>query len=542
MKTSRAAVLASLLATPTWVGCSLMGLDDFRQQHCRSDTDCLRAERAFGDAARCDLYVCQQGACVPQHGSETCDGKDDDCNGLIDDGIAVTPHELTGTSSSGAVVEYAFGPSGAPTAYVVGGVRSPGEPRPLGTVVNGTVAEQPPVPLVYASAAMAGPGQPCPANTVSAGVGASVCWFDEVALGADQEQLVYATINTAGCGQGQLRVGLAAASDPFRVWLGSSAAGEPAQSNIELGVDVGDGNCSGDSVRDENGAAAGARSPAVAVLDASPSGAGALVTWLAADASAKPASCGAAVDVSVSVEALGVTVPEEARDADQRWLVGADRGLPASIGQSSSLRPPAVVGVGKRGSRGQYLVAFPSKNEGVGGVTVVSVTLEEGHLRPRQSSFIEDDHPDLVALANNPSGGKVALAWRSGCGLTSTLKLALLGLAGNALDGYPLSLATGNITSSPQLLHASDGFATQGERGGWYVTWSEAPSRGVGRTRLARLSDAAAPTGAEIFTVTSGPLGFPLLFPGEDNTANHGLITMTSADTLDIRVFPSWCQ
>ena len=39
MKTSRAALLAWLLAAPILLGCSLMGLDDFRQQRCRNDAD-----------------------------------------------------------------------------------------------------------------------------------------------------------------------------------------------------------------------------------------------------------------------------------------------------------------------------------------------------------------------------------------------------------------------------------------------------------------------------------------------------------------------
>jgi hypothetical protein len=541
MKSSRAASLAWLLAAPTLLGCSLMGLDDFRQQRCRSEADCVPAQTAFGDAERCDFYVCRQGACVPQHGTETCNGKDDDCNGFIDDGIAVAPHELIGTSSSDAVIAYAFNPSGAPTAYVVGGAHVDGERSMHITVVSGT-DPQPAQPLVYASAAMEPPERPCPAKTVSAGVGASDCWFDDVALGADQEQLVYATINTVGCSKGQLRVGLALASEPFRVWLGSSPAGTAARSNIEVGVDVGDGSsCSGNSGLDENGEAAGARSPAVAVLDASPNGAGALVTWLAAASSAVPlASCETPVDVPV--QALAVMVPEEARDAGQSWLVGSNEGIPISIGQSSSLRPPAVVGLEAQGGSGRYLVAFPSTTDGADGIALVFVTLEGAHVRIEERSFIADDRPDLVALANSTSDGNVALAWRSGCGPTSELKLALLSATGNAFDGYPLSLGTGNIVSRPQLLHSSDGFTTHGKRGGWYVSWSESLEHSVGRTRVARLADEPSPLLPEVFTVTSGALGFPLLFPGEDSTANHGLVTMMSAETPVIRVFPNWCH
>jgi hypothetical protein len=521
-----------------------MGLDDFRQQRCRSDADCSRAQTAFGDAERCDFYVCQQGACVPQHGTgaETCNGEDDDCNGLIDDGVTVIPRALTGTSSPDAVMAYAFSPSGAPAAYVVGGVPiDDGERGVHLTVVNGTV-QGPAEPLVYASAAMARSQQPCPVNTVSAGVGASACRFDEVALGADQEQLVYATINTVGCGKGQLRVGLAAASDPFRIWLGSSPAGAAPKSDLEVGVDVGDGSCSGNSVLDENGVAAGARSPAVAVLDASPGGAGALVTWLATEFSAVPlASCETPVEVPVPVRALAVMVPEDAREADERWLIGSDGGIPVEIGQSSSLRPPAVVGLEAQAGSGRYLVAFPSTTGDAEGLALVFLALEGGHVSIEKEPFIEDEQPDLVALSSGTSDGTVALAWRSGCGPTSELKLLLLSAEGSPLDGYPLSLGTGDIVSRPQLLHASDGFTTQGKRGGWYVSWSE-QLEGVGRTRLARLSDEPSPVRPEIFTVTSGALGFPLLFPGEDSMVNQGLVTITNTEAPDIRVFAGWCQ
>jgi hypothetical protein len=511
-------------------------LTDFSEQHCKKDDDCSRAEEEFGDTAQCDYYVCQQGSCVPQHGVEICDGRDDDCNGLIDDALKVMPHELTDTSSPGAIMAYAVAPSGG-TVYVVGSAESEqGLRRAQGVVVTDRGPELT-EELSYASAAMDKDGG-CPVQT-SAGVGASGCGFGDVALGADREQLVYATINTAGCSDGQLRVGLATASDPFRIWLGSSPAGGHQRSRIEVGVDVGDGRCSGVSVPDANGAASGARSPAVAVLDSSPGGAGALVTWLAAGHSkvALP-SCGAAVDVPV--QALGVMVPEDARNDDQRWLVGSDNGQPIGIGQTSSVRPPAVVGLPAKDGKGSYLVAFPSTEDNTPGLALLFVAVQAQHLESKRALFIPDDHPDLVSLARATSGGTLAVAWRSGCGDASSLKLALL--TAEAAPISSLSLAAPGLTSKPQLLHASDGFATQNNGGGWYIAWSEQSNSGGGRTQLARVPDAPSAMAPEVFTVTSGAVGLPLLFLGGDNMMKQGLVTVTGSEAPQVPVLVSWCE
>lgn len=367
--------------------------------------------------------------------------------------------------------------------------------------------------------------------------------MESVAVGADEEHLVFAAINTLGCGQGQLRVGLATANDPSRIWLGSSEVGHDPRSNIEVGVDVdaSDPRCSGDSVREEAQEPTGARSPAVAVQDAFPGGSGALVTWLAASVALPVAPCASTVDVPV--QALGVMVPEEARNPAQRWLVGSDDGFPASLGRSSSLQPPAVVGLGADGGTARYLVAFPSNKDGANGVALVRVTVKEARLSFTEASFIFDDHADFVGFGQGDKPGELALAWRSGCDATSRLKLALLTPDGSSPEPpNPLDLATGNIVSTPQLLHTAEGFRASGKRGGWYVAWSEQLQRGVGESRLARVADAHSRTPPEVFTVTTGALGFPLLFPGEDNTVNQGLIIVTSTETSNYPFFGSWCQ
>lgn len=527
--------LALWLAAPLLLGCSLMNLDDFSERRCRSDTDCLPAQRSFGDATRCEYYACREGSCVPSPGVEICNHEDDDCDGRIDNGISVLPHEVLDTSSEGVVMASAVSPSGA-RAYVVGG----SDALAQGIVVSSTVTE-PPFSLRYASAVADGehPERPCPVMT-SAGVDGSGCRFNDVALAADEEQLVYATINTAGCASGQLRVGLAAASVPFRIWLGSSALGEMPRSNVELGIDVGDGQCSGASARGDDGEPAGARSPAVAILDLSPSAAGGLVTWLAARYSPSPAPCGSLADAPVHV--LGVLVPKEAQYAEQKWLVGSNEGKPPEIGRSSSLRPPAVVGLTASGSTGHYLVAFPSKREGADGVALVLVAVRAPELTFTDAGFIADEAPDLVSLGTTSSGDSAAIAWRSGCGAKSTVKLAVITLEkGSLTSSSVLSLAVGSIDAKPQLLHRSDGFTTRRDGGGWYVMWSEKMKQG-GRTRLTRVADDLSSLDAEPATVTTGGVGLPLLFPDHEASLNHGLLTVRSREAPQARVFAGWCN
>jgi hypothetical protein len=543
MRSPRAALLAALLAAPTLLDCSLMSLDDFGSHGCQTDADCSPAEKALADAKRCERYFCEQGSCVPRHSRETCNGQDDDCDDLIDEGLVVKPHERTGNTVPDAFMDYARPTSTNGDGFVVSG---DGSGNAHGFVVRGADADEP-TALSFASAAV-DPQQDswhCPSRTVSAGVAASDCTMKAVAVGADDENLVYAAVNTLGCARGQLRVGLATANDPFRIWLGSSEVGEDdPRSNIEVGVDVGssNGRCSGDSVPDEEQQAVGARSPAVAVLEAYPGGAGALVSWLAASFDLPVASCSSTVDVPV--QALGVMVPEDARNEDERWLVGSDKGLPASIGRSSSLQPPAVVGLAAEGDTGRYLVAFPSNNkDDENGVALVFVTVKGAQLSFTEAPFIVAAHADFVGLGQGENGGELALAWRSGCDAKSQLMLALLTVEGSSLKVWKtFLLATGNIVSAPRLLHASDGFRTRGNRGGWYVAWSEQLRPGVGRSRLARVADAPSPTPAEVFTVTSGALGFPLLFPGEHNTVNHGLIIVTDTETPSRPFFEPWCQ
>ncbi|MEM9188332.1 MAG: putative metal-binding motif-containing protein [Myxococcota bacterium] len=112
-------------------GCSLIGLDDFDVPQCGSNLECQPLNDRDGIAAdACRLYQCAQGACTFRlrdddddgfasmacggndcndnsnlafpGGSESCDGVDNDCNGVVDDQVSDGPEVsalVTGASN-----------------------------------------------------------------------------------------------------------------------------------------------------------------------------------------------------------------------------------------------------------------------------------------------------------------------------------------------------------------------------------------------------------------------------------------------------------
>jgi hypothetical protein len=71
----------------SFMGCSLMGLDDLQPIPCSDDSDCQAASQAFPDPDGCGSYECREHLCVLPSNQEACNNVDDDCNGWINDGI-----------------------------------------------------------------------------------------------------------------------------------------------------------------------------------------------------------------------------------------------------------------------------------------------------------------------------------------------------------------------------------------------------------------------------------------------------------------------
>ena len=99
--------------------CSLMGLDDFGVSPCSSDLDCERTAERSPSPYTCAARQCQRGLCEWVEGKETCNGQDDDCDGLIDEDIVVSRPEGENALLAPADVAYASGAVPASTFIAV---------------------------------------------------------------------------------------------------------------------------------------------------------------------------------------------------------------------------------------------------------------------------------------------------------------------------------------------------------------------------------------------------------------------------------------
>ena len=68
---------AALGAVAIGAGCSV-SFDEDARYVCASDGDC------GGDGYRCVVYAGVGGSCCKPSGEETCDGRDNDCDGVVD--------------------------------------------------------------------------------------------------------------------------------------------------------------------------------------------------------------------------------------------------------------------------------------------------------------------------------------------------------------------------------------------------------------------------------------------------------------------------
>ena len=515
----------TLIAVQPLLGCSLMGLDDFGVAPCRSNDDCDAAEAQLrpGPSA-CGAAVCQAdtGFCAWQEAHEICNGKDDDCDGLIDEGLVFSTKasgDVSATFAASADVAYASGAEPAQTfvAVVADGLHEGFTLEP-GAPVN---------ELQYDSTA--GP-MGCP---VLGGEG--MCNFAEVALAADARHLVVASINTWGSACGQVRVGLSDIDDPFKVRLGK-AAGEQSEepSNIALGVGIDAGRCTG-----RDASTAGATRPAVASLGTEANGEGALLLWLAADAS----STKAASD-SIPVQALGLVVPQQ----NPAWLNGSNAGMPTELGRSTSLTTPAVVAL-KASPRGQrkYLVAFPSQQHAEPGIVLISAQVERAKLLVGPSEFLPVGAADQVLLAlGNADRHEVGLAWRSS-GASAQLCLAVFSPAEVTISEQILNPAsvrcvhTPAARFAPQILYQSTGFATDEPTGGWFLSWVGAANDNRQTFQVARFRDGdSAPLNQA--RLHSGVIAQPVLYANSIDDVSRVGYALIQPSAAAPEIFPDWCS
>lgn len=499
MSTLRGRLCAVFVATWPLCACSLMGLDDFGAEPCVNDGDCVQAKQQLWPKT-CGPAVCnvQTGLCEWHEPQEVCNGRDDDCDGLIDEGLTL-PAQMLGSSVADepAIVGYATASTSTsePVQTYVAVVTSDRSAAGFTLGADSSTYE-----LEYDS--LLAPGD-CPKvleQQPQRTTGPMKCNFAEVALADDGENLIVASINTRGCAVGQLRVGVSdIKKSPFKVYLGPSMGVRVEDgSDVGFGVDLVEG-CTGP---------AGATRPAVASLGPE---AGALLVWLGASA-----RVGDVPDDRIPVEALGLA--KRAGD-DHAWLDGANGGAPTPLGYSTDLSAPAVLAVKSPSGAGEYWVAFPTRNaDGKPGIQLLSVPAA-GVSGFEVRTFLDVGTATHVSLSvGNVAKNEVGIAWFDGTQSESRLRFRVLSTVEEEQSRATSVSITPASPFAPQLLFQRAGFANTEPRGGWFLSWIEAVGGGRQMFHVARVRDGEPEDAGQSQLPVAG---VPLLFPNRADSSDE---------------------
>lgn len=426
--------------------------------------------------------------------TESPDGVDNDCDGVIDEGVWAAGTPVTvGTTAAGPASWWSSLRTDGRIAVAVTSAARVGS---VGTFDGATLGFSPlSYQAVYRefSSTREMPGV-CPSREAPSGSG---CDFRDLATAEVTSGVsLVASISAVGCSGGQVRLGWYAAADSAVVL---DASGDGRGSNVALGVDVGASPpCTGAS---RMPSVLGASRPTVAAL---PTGSGetpcGLAAWLARSADAT--GCGA----SAEVEALGVWLagsPDE-RNVARTWVTATDGGRPRGLGATAGGGRPAVVALGRatgfvvafgRAAGGVALRAVPAFTVGAGatteGLDVTAGELVVGAGAAGASATV--DEVVVAPGATRDGRRELGVAWKEGCGASGSVRFARMQWeAGNPAASVVSAVVTVAASGAAQVAvaYVDRGLRVVGTRvegravgetddGGWVVAWVDTTQPGA---------------------------------------------------------------
>lgn len=495
-------------------------------------------------------------------GEEVCNGADDDCDGVIDEGAPIEPP--TTLVDLGSVTD--LGPVGYGATTGALAVAHADGTATFGLVEDEAVTNTSLTTMRTAdlsSLTSASIVEGCYRLThdgMSSMVTPAACSHDDIDFGVTADNIITAFVSANGCADGTLRIGHV---ERTQVAGGELIERGPLRrSPIFTGVDA------APTVMDELACTGlsrasgrrGAARPSVAAMSGSRDQA--LVGWLA-DSVTRTECGGDAVDVEV----LGAFVMEDTFAMSYRWVSASNEGQPQVVGSTTGGGRPGVAAWDGTG----YLVAFGAS----GGVELSFVAMPAAppaYSRmgdPTDRTGFETDALVISDVATLPAGAvddvvlafgsirtggiDVGVAWREGCGTgAESIHFRQLRLANDfTLDesnSHPaVELAATSAAGPPAIAYAYDGFLEHDtERadgrptgsaendGGWVVAFEDASDMDPGpvedrRVLAQRISEAdGAPLGEAIALHAPGDRRRtrPALYTGTDGRVRFAFVEL----------------
>ncbi|HEY6728495.1 MAG TPA: putative metal-binding motif-containing protein [Polyangiaceae bacterium] len=508
--------------------CSLMGLGEFDIGECTNDDQCQSLNDAEGiDETDCMAYQCRKDKtgcelrkrdldgdgvyaaacadggpvdCDDQDGNrspeldEECDGVDNDCDLVIDEGLSAgNGDELITFTGANARVYFSKAAgdlsvsvgNGSASVEAIDIRQSPWEASAL--AYRSEIEQDKEVSTEEGIDKRKCPRLGSPDLTS--------CNFTEAVAASSGGDFIVAAIDTEGCNDGLLRIGHLEGRELV-------LRRPPEHSNIAYGVDS-DGKCTGAS---RASGTLGVARPAIAARQPEGDYPQALVGFIAA-----PQDSDACAGASTDVEVLGIFRESIRNNPKIRWTSGTNDGVPQVIGQSAGGGRPVVLATDTEDGPG-YLVAY-----GAAGGGLALHFVEEFPFRDHNNEYVlatphtteiratapleigaprvlfEDrdiDHVALLEVGADDDGLRLGFAWiEDACSSGRTLHFAEAGYEdGEFRADEPLTITklSSPPTAAPTLSYVEQGFvmpgyespetgdrATATNNGGFVIAWAD---------------------------------------------------------------------